>query len=71
MATLPITIPDANVPRVQAAFGHQAPPPGLEWIPATSAEVQAAITNWLRQYVRNYEEALASAEAIEDVTDAV
>lgn len=71
MATLPITIPDANIPRIQAAFGHQGPPPGLEWIPATNAEVQAAITNWLRQYVRNYEEEQVSLEAIEDVTDAV
>ncbi len=69
MATLTITIPDANVTRVRAAFGHLQ---GTStWVPATTQEVQDALTTYLRRQVRSYEEGLAQQAALAGVTDAV
>jgi len=54
MASLTITIPDANVPRVRTAFGHfdsitQA------WVDATVADVQDAIKTFVKGRVIDYE----------------
>lgn len=68
MATISITIPDANVTRVRAAFGHEED--GI-WVAATNPEVQTAITRWVRQRVRDYEERLASDAARAAVQDAL
>ena len=59
MATLTLTVPDANVNRVRAAFGQNGSP-------ATIAQVQDALTVYLRR-----EEGLAQQAALLGVTDAV
>ncbi len=69
MATLTITIPDANVTRVRTAFGHLNG--SSTWVPATTQEVQNALTAYLRREVRSYEEGLAQQAALLGVTDAV
>ncbi len=71
MATLTITIPDASVTRVRAAFGHPASMTDPTWVPATTAEVQAHVTEQINLYVRRYEERLAAQSAVGGVTDTI
>lgn len=71
MATLTLTIPDPQVPRVQAAFGEI-----LELIDgngdrrdATAEEVRVFLVGKLKQYVRSQEARAASDAAGAAVTD--
>ncbi len=68
MANLTVTVPDANVNRVRAAFGHDA---DGTWVPATVAEVQTVLTRFLRDSVRAYERRLAVEQAEAGLTDAL
>ncbi len=70
MATLTITIPDANVPRVRVAFGH-ADPLTQAWVNATTAEVAAEVTDFVRKKTRAYEQLLAEQAARDAVQDAL
>lgn len=68
MATLSVTIPDAVVPRIQAAFGHLDPITHL-LVLATVADVQAAIKTHLKNRVTDFE-ASNSAETTRTSVDA-
>lgn len=57
MATLSITIPDAQVPRVQAAVGQAL---GLDQ-PANNAEIRQFIVDYVKQTVL-YQEQVEAAE---------
>lgn len=73
MAVLQISIPDAALPRVAAAFGALrsgatipgAPAPQ----PATQEEVRLALVQYVRQVVRQHELMNAEAEARASVGD--
>lgn len=54
MAQFQITIPDAVIPRIRDAFGHEDLVT-KQWVLATPAEVQAAIKGYLRSVVKQYE----------------
>jgi hypothetical protein len=69
MATLSITINDASLSRVQEAFGHASVIPGQPWVNATNSDIRQAIMEYVRSFVRRYEEAKASNSAIVQVTD--
>ncbi len=58
MATLNVTVPDAAVSRIQAAFGHASLPDNV-WVNATQPEVIARLKAFLRTRVVDYETALA------------
>lgn len=62
MANLTITVPNAIVPRIQAAYGHRDVNNPTVWVPATVAEIQEAIKAVIREKVINYE-TTAAAEA--------
>jgi hypothetical protein len=57
MADMTITVPDADVPRVQEAYGSilGKKDAGGNPRPATNAEVQKATTDWLRDSTMDYE----------------
>jgi hypothetical protein len=55
MAVLSVTIPDAVVPRIREAFGHQDPNNPTVRIPATVADVQAAVKGYLKSRVIDFE----------------
>jgi hypothetical protein len=59
MATLTITVPDAAVPRIRAAFGAAG-------APATVAGVQDAVRDFIRQRVVSFE-TLAALQAASDL----
>ena len=61
MANLTITIPDAIVPRIQAAFGHSDDLGG--WVPASLQEVKDAIRGHVKGKVVSYEGNLAAAQS--------
>jgi len=52
MAQLSITVPDAVVSRIRTAMGRSV---NNVWIDATLAEVQAAIKQYIKAQVINYE----------------
>jgi len=54
LATLSITVPDDKVSRIQAAFGS------MIGQPATNAEIRAALLDFVRRRVREYEAELAA-----------
>jgi len=54
MAQLSITVPDAVIPRIRTAMGHRDSLNG-PWIDATVVEVQAAIKQFIKAQVINYE----------------
>lgn len=65
MANITLTVPDAAVPRIRDAFGH----PNLDGTrtPATVAEVQATLQNYIKGCVVEYEtakQAMATRNAI-------
>ena len=60
MATLSITIPDAQLPRVRVAFGHEV---DGSWVNATAPEVQAWILRQVKQRVKDYEGTIAANAA--------
>jgi hypothetical protein len=57
MADMTITIPDQDVPRVQEAYGSILNKRDAQGNPrpATPAEVDKAITDWLHQSTLDYE----------------
>lgn len=57
MATLSIEIPDAQLPRVAAAFGHPGGGPGA------AAAVKAALVQFLRDRAALYEMGVAGEAA--------
>ena len=68
MAQLTITVPDAVVPRIRTAFGHDSE---SGWVLATVTELQAAIRGYVQSRVRDYEGAAARAQAQGVVDDEV
>lgn len=56
MATLNITVPDAVVPRIRDAFGHNDLVTGVR-IPATVSEVTDALKAYVKGVVLEYETA--------------
>lgn len=73
MATLSITVPDAQVPRVQEAIGDAMGLRNAQGTArvATTAEVQAFIADHIKQRVHAYEAqkaANAAAAAVTDIT---
>jgi len=60
MAQLTITVPDAVVPRIRAAFGRRDINNPAVWVPATVVELQDAIKDFVRERVVNYETTLAA-----------
>ncbi len=62
MATLSIIIPDAVVPRVQAALGHSSFDDPTR-VPATVAEIRAWMLQQLKQRVIDYEGGIAADAA--------
>jgi hypothetical protein len=54
MATFEVIIPDDKVVRIREAFGHDEFVTNTH-VPATLAEVKAAIRGFLRERVDNYE----------------
>ena len=71
MATISITIPDATVPRIRAAFGKWGTDPETlgTWVPATAAEVVAAIKEYAKNRVRDYEAQQAALTVHQSVTN--
>jgi hypothetical protein len=61
VATLSITIPDAQVSRVLAAFGHDGAPG--DWVSANQNDIRAWILAQVKQRVITYEGAKAAAQA--------
>ena len=59
MASMTITVPDAVVPRLRQAFGRNDPSTGNR-IPATVAEIEAAIKSWTKGIVLEYETSVAA-----------
>lgn len=61
MATLQVTIPDAAVPRIQAAFGGEVlndpnnPQGGTHHVNATVSDVMTAIKGFIKSKVVDYE----------------
>lgn len=71
MATIPVNVPDAEVPRVAEAVGDELGlrnPQGLQRN-ATLAEVQGLLASDLKAIVRRYETRKTSAAAAAAVTD--
>lgn len=70
MATINITIPDAQVDRVLNAFGarNTSRLPGQNPRPATPADVRAAIVGYVREVVRDYEASEAIKTAIDTIS---
>lgn len=60
MATLTLTIPDAVVPRIRAAYGRRDINNPAIWINATVAEVEAAVKAQIKERVINHETTLAA-----------
>ena len=58
--TLSITVTDEQAARAQVAFGRFDNTTSPVWIPATRAEMQDAITSWIKGRVLEYETALAA-----------
>lgn len=69
MATISITIPDAQVPRVLAAFGHRVSRNQPSTGPATPAEFKAQIVAFVRGVVRKVERDAYVAGADATITD--
>jgi len=67
MASLTITVPDAVVTRIQAAFGH-IDPITLLFVPATVTEIQAAIKNFVKARVIDAEVATTATTKRTDVS---
>ncbi len=63
MATLSVTVPDAALPRIRAAFGHAESLLDPTWVPATAAEIQAWMRQQLKQRVIDYEGGIAADAA--------
>lgn len=76
MATLTITVPDAEVPRIRAAFAERARQrrmrangdPNEPLTPATPEEIRQEIISWVVGEVRAYEQGVAAAAAAAGVT---
>lgn len=68
MASLTITIPDEVVPRIRAAMGTNDPVTG-DRVPATVAEVQTAIKQFVKSQVINYETTLSAMAKRDEVSN--
>lgn len=65
MANLTITVPDAAIARIQAAFGHtdSTVAPAVVTL-ATLAEIREAIKGFVRSKVQNYESNQAASDSV-------
>jgi hypothetical protein len=67
MATLSLTIPDDQIPRVLAAFGTRLI--NGDTTPATVAEVRASLIQFVKDRVRAHEYELARVAAATGIVD--
>lgn len=52
LLTITINVPNANVARVQAAFGHPTSLFDPTWVNATNTEIQDAVTEEATDFIR-------------------
>ena len=68
MPSLTITVSQANLPRLLAAFSVRADPAGNP-IPADAETVRTAIMDFVKQRVKNYESGVAQQQAAATISE--